>query len=100
MKKINYEILKEDVRPSVTNFYIFYKEANFTKDDVSKFALSFRKERDTKCNIHIIDSMEIVDFMDIFTNLPKKQKELKADHFIATLFFDTNNILWYPFKEK
>ena len=35
MKKINYEILKEDVRPSVTNFYIFYKETNFTKDDVS-----------------------------------------------------------------
>ena len=96
----DFEIVKKDVRPTVTNFYILYKKQGVVKEDICKFALSFREQqKDVKCNIHIIDSKDIVPFMDNFSWLPKEEQTNKENHFVATLPFDTSSLIWYPFRE-
>lgn len=96
----DFEVVKKDVRPTITNYYIFYKKQEFVKEDICNFALSFREQqKDVKCNIHIIDSKDIEPFMDNFSWLPKEEQTKKANHFVATLSFDTNSIIWYPFRE-
>lgn len=96
----DFEIIIQDKQPKVTNFYILCKRLNFTKEEIRKFALDFRKHVGVNCNIHLYNSESITHLVDIFDSdlISDEDYIKKAEHFIATLFF-TDDFLWYPFKD-
>ncbi|MFJ1412305.1 hypothetical protein [Capnocytophaga canimorsus] len=96
----DFQIIIEDKKPAITNFYILCKKNTFTKEEIEKFAWDFRKNYDSVCNIHIYDSEDITKIVNVFDSdlISEEDYIKKAEHFVATLFF-TDDFLWYPFKD-
>ncbi len=96
-----YSILKEEVNAVVTNYHVWIKDKDFTKEGLTEFAKNFRKENcSTQCNISLYDTDEIANDVSNF-DLEGKDYLFFADHFIGASSFEMPDepILWYPYQD-
>ncbi len=95
----DYQILYSNSQGGVINFRVLVLWKDFNEDKISKLANAIKAEKspNSKCNISIYDSKDIVPLIEKY---PLKGQEYinVADHFVYELTFDGMS-LYYPFKD-
>lgn len=95
----DYQIFYSFSQGGVTNLRVLVLWKDFNEEKIAKLANAIKTEKspNSKCNISIYDSKDIVPLIDKY---PLKGQEYVnvADHFVYELTFDGMS-LYYPFKD-